>query len=305
MTPFIDPVAGDFCVGDPITLSSSNGAGTPEWVLVEGPGNAVFTSPGEAATQVTVDAPGIYYFTVQYEEVNAVVAPCAGYPAAGDELVGVCNPAGPSWVQWSVVSPSPGPAIIYQSQQPETFFYAPVAGTYNFELKCYYYEDSAGTVTPAELPQPPSIGNPNSLDAPILDCPMGVVAGDPINIRLHGCNAANTVTWVTAGPATGGTTNPNSQAGFIVGTSTTDTGTQQITVTCQNADGTTTTAQCDVEIYPFVPMAVAECSTSLYTVELNNCGVTCSSAAIPVLFYDCDAENCEYAYITIRVEPDC
>lgn len=305
MQPVIDPVPEAACVGDAVPINARNCAGTPAWQQLSGPGTAVFSAPAATATTVTVDEPGVYTLDIQCTEEFAEVRPCAGFPIDGEFLDGICDPAAPSWVEWSVVSPSPGPVTIYQSGQPQTYFYAPNAGTYNFELKCFYYAMLPGIVAPPELPVAPQPGNFNTLDTPILDCPMAVVAGSPILVSSRGCENAETVAWTITGTATGGTSNPASQVGLTVGTNTVDVGTETITLTCIMADGSTTMATCDVEILPFTPGETVACSTSVYEVELNNCGVACTSTPVQLIFHDCEAENCQQAYIVVTVTEDC
>ena len=162
-----------------------------------------------------------------------------------------------------------------------------------------------GIVAPPVLPVAPQPGNFNSIEDPILDCPMAVVAGSPISILARGCENAQTVAWTITGTATGGTTNPSSQLGLTVGTNTADTGRETITVICVMPDGSTKTATCDVEILPFDPIVVLQCSTTAYSIELNNCGIACTSAPVQVVFHDCGAENCQQAYIVVTVTEDC
>ena len=305
MEPQIDPVPEAACVGDAVPLQARNCAGDPQWQQINGPGTAVFSAPTATSTTVTVDQPGVYTLGIECTEDFDPVPPCAGFPLDGDYLDGVCDPAAPSWVKWSVISPSPSAVTIYQSGQPQTYFYAPVAGTYNFELKCYYYAMLPGIVAPPVLPEPPQPGNFNTLEDPILDCPMAVVAGSPIQVIARGCENAETVLWTITGTATGGTTNPTSQLGLTAGTNTADTGTETITVVCVMPDGSTKTATCDVEILPFTPGETVACSTSVYTVQLNNCGVACNSTPVQLVFHDCAAENCQQAYIVVTVTEEC
>ena len=305
MQPQIDTVPESACVGDAVDLQARNCAGTPQWQQINGPGTAVFSAPAATSTTVTVDQPGIYTLGIECTEEFAETPPCAGFPLAGDFLDGICDPAAPSWVEWSVISPSPAAVTIYQSGQPQTYFYASADGTYNFELKCYYYGSAPGIVSPPVQPLPPLPGNFNTIEDPILDCPMAVVAGSPILITARGCENADTVAWTITGTATGGTTNPTSQVGLTVGTNTADAGTETVTVVCLMADGTTKTATCDVEILPCVPGETVACSTSIYTFTLNNCGVACNSTPVQLVFHDCESENCQQAYIVVTVTEDC
>lgn len=273
-----------------------------------GPGNITFAPPTGPATSVTVDSPGNYIIGAKCETDLPVVGDCAGAALFLDGT-GLCPAGPPTFASWSIANPSPaGANVTFLNQQNLSTAYIPeLPGFYTFELKCYYYDAPGVNVVPPQPVNayvPPALGSGVSLGAPVLDCPMAVIGGQTINVKLIGCEG-NTVAWTATGAAVGTTFGSGNALGFQVPTTLTGSGPVTITATCTRNDGSTATVTCDVEVILFDPMLILGCETAVVEVEVNNCGFQCSESTVPVTFVDCGAEQCTVTYFTFVVEDPC
>lgn len=301
MIPLIQGPTGSLCVGDDYPLSVTDCNGTATWNAT-GPGTATFTPPTGLATSMSVDAPGLYVVGVECTEDLPTVGECAGLPFLLD-VTGLCPLGPPSWVDWSIAPPSPaGGAPTFYTQGSETYVNVNAAGSYTFRAKCSYYNGYVAPVISPNLPLPSFAPNPNSLIDPIISCPLAVLAGEPINVRLYGCES-DSVTWQIFGATSTGQT--NSPLGTSAATSSTSAGPVTFTATCLRQDGTTAVLNCNVEVLPVVPGEAVVCETVDIVQEFNNCGFVCNSATLALSFITCGVEECQSTYIRIIVGAPC
>lgn len=300
MTPFIVQPTGTYCAGEPATLEALDCVGIPEWQQVSGSGNATFSAPTAATTDVTVDQPGSYTFVVTCSEDLPAGEYCAGEPF----LLEYECPPGTASVQWSQVAGT-GNAVFTNPRNPSTYVTVTEPGNYQFQIICKVPDVTAPPVVIAPI-DPPVAPLPGQVG---IDCPMSVYAGDPITINAYGCDPGQSTSalWqVTGDYDTTSTFNAGSFASVTIGTTSTTVGPITVEFTCTALDGTVTTLICSVAVRP-LPL-VGElpdiCESHSENYEIENCGLVCSSSPVTVVFLDCGLILTSCAYITITIE-DC